>query len=167
VVGDRRHRHGAVQAEPGSAQRLHRDDLADQRGLHVHDSVAVHVAVDQVAGVRGGRRPAVRDRLGVHVAGQHDALAGAEGQLADRVGPVGEDRLEGGGLETRLAHHLAQEPGQLAFLAQDARNAADLAHQLDQPFGIDGGGQTVAEFFRSQHGRPLVGWLEILDLIGV
>ena len=55
---------------------------------------------------------------------------GPNDDLAERVRPVGQDRLEFHRLEAGLLHDVGQERGQRPFLAEHAGNPADLLGQV-------------------------------------
>jgi hypothetical protein len=113
--------------------------LADQRRFHVHDPVAVDLAVDEVAREGRRHRPAVRHRLGVHVASEDNAPPGAEAQFTEGVGPVVDRRLQLGRLKARVPHDVVQEVSERPLFTEDAGDAADLLDELYQTRRVDRG----------------------------
>jgi hypothetical protein len=138
MIGDRGHAEGASHRQAARAHGLDRDDLTGQCRLHVHDAVAVDRPVDQRAREGLGHAPAVGDGLRVQVPGQHHRRTLAEGDLADRVGSVGQHGLKLHVLETRLRHHRREEPRELALLTEDRRDPAYFLHELDRAIQIEG-----------------------------
>ena len=116
--------------QAGRAHRLDRDDLTGERGLHVHHAVAVDGPVDQGTRERLGDTPTVGHGFRVHVPREDHRRAVPEGDVPDGVGAVPHHRLQLDVLERRLAHHRREERRQVALLAEDARDTADLLHEV-------------------------------------
>ena len=116
------------------------------------------MAVDLAVGERAGVRiavPAVANRLRVDVAGQDERRAGAPGvRDADHVRTTRERLLLVDAIEAHGRHSPAQEVGQLGFLADDARDADDLAGQLHRAGDVDERGKCV-ESCAVSHGSDM------------
>ena len=101
--------------------------------------MAVDAAVDELARERRGGGPAVGDRLGVHVPGEHDPPSRPERQLAQRVRPVADHRLQRRRLEAGAPHEVVQEFRERPLVAEHARDPAHPGDEVDEAVGVNGG----------------------------
>ncbi len=127
--------------KPGSLRRGRGRDHRGDAGLHVPDAGSEeHVSLGR--GLKRIAGEAVRKRVDVDVAVQHQALAASRpAKPRDALEPSRVHFLELG-LESQLLEMAVEEPGAVAFLGGEARDPAERARDLEQflPIDLDRGG---------------------------
>ena len=81
----------------------------------------------------------MRHGFRVHVAGQDHRGPVSEGDVADGIGAILDDRLQPDALEPRLAHRGREERGEVALFTEDARDPAHLLDQINCALEVERG----------------------------